>query len=230
MMLLKKTIVSLFKKMGLEISKAKEDKWLSDYGIKTILDIGANKGGFAMKIRKIIPHAKIYSFEPIKQALDNLKINLKKDSNIEFFNIGLGNKNSELEINKNEFSPSSSILEMNSSHKINFPHTKKTLKEKIIIKRLDDIIKDIDVKSKLLIKIDVQGYEKEVILGGIKTIPRADIIIVETSFVELYKKQPLFEDIYKILTKLGFKYMGSFEQIKSPLNEQILQQDSIFIK
>lgn len=230
MILLKKTITYLLKKMGLEIKRLSKDKWLGDYGISTVLDIGANDGGFAKKIRKIIPEAKIYSFEPIKQVFDNLRINLKKDSSIEFFNIGLGSKNSNMKINKNEFSPSSSILEMNSPHKINFPYTKKTFKEEIIIKRLDDIMKEIKIKDKLLIKIDVQGYEKEVILGGIKTISKADIIILETSFVELYKKQPLFEKIYEIMTKLGFKYAGSFEELKSPLDEQVLQQDSIFVR
>jgi len=71
-MRLKSLIKILLKRRGLEISRLKNNKWLSDYGINTILDIGANDGGFAKKIRQILPSTRIYSFEPLSLTFNNL--------------------------------------------------------------------------------------------------------------------------------------------------------------
>lgn len=61
-------------------------------------------------------------------------------------------------------------------------------------------------------------------------LENADLIIVETTFVELYEEQPLFDVIYDKLRKLGFKYVGNEEQLVSPMNGEVLQADSIFVK
>jgi hypothetical protein len=45
----------------------------------------------------------------------------------------------------------------------------------------------------------------------------------------LYKDQVLFDDIYKALIALGFSYSGSVEQLISPLTNEILQADAIFV-
>lgn len=82
----------------------------------------------------------------------------------------------------------------------------------------------------MLVKIDVQGYEDRVIRGGQRVISRAKVLIVETSFQTLYDGQPLFEDIYDTLLKMGFRYIGALWQLRSPLNGSILQADSIFVK
>jgi hypothetical protein len=82
----------------------------------------------------------------------------------------------------------------------------------------------------ILIKIDVQGFEDKVIAGGADTIKKAKVIIIEVTFKELYTDQPLFHDIYEMLSKLGFTYHGNFDQLPSPVTGEILQADAIFIK
>ena len=101
--------------------------------------------------------------------------------------------------------------------------------EKIKVKRLDDIIYDLKVEGNILVKIDVQGYEDRVIHGGKKVVSGAKVLIVETSFQSLYETQPLFDSIYVLLKQIGFKYMGSLDQLKNPINGSVLQSDSIFI-
>ena len=78
----------------------------------------------------------------------------------------------------------------------------------------------------------MQGFESQVIRGGKKTIDRAPIVVIETSFVELYEGQPLFADIYDQMRKLDFTYSGSLGlgQLRSPTNGLPLQQDAIFLR
>ena len=102
----------------------------------------------------------------------------------------LGNQNGETKINVSSYSPSSSLLKMSGLHKRIFPHTAGEHQETIQIRRLDDVVKDLDVRMPLLLKMDVQGYEKEVILGGPETF-KGISSFSETSFVPLYEGQPL---------------------------------------
>lgn len=55
-----------------------------------------------------------------------------------------------------------------------------------------------------------------------------EIILIETSFSELYVGQPLFAEIYQYLSENGFRYTGNVGQMLSPLDGTILQEDSVF--
>jgi hypothetical protein len=119
---------------------------------------------------------------------------------------------------------------MDSLHKRAFPFTSKEVLEKIVIKRLDDVAGDLELAENILIKLDVQGFEDKVILGGPKTIQMAKLLIVETSFESLYVGQPLFDTIYEMVRRMGFAYHGNFSQLSNPIDGNILQADAIFVK
>ena len=235
---------SLFRAIGLDIKLIhtnhkksqsvvnninQENKWLSDYCIKTIVDIGANEGQFALKMREIFPEASIFSFEPITEVYNKLVNNFHNDKYFKAYNFGLGDKEEQIKFWLNEYSPSSSILEM-TNHLNHFDYAKKNKEIEIKIRSLDSFKDKINLVSPYLIKIDVQGYEDKVIRGGLDILTKAQIIITEVSFVQLYNDQVLFDKIYSQLTQLNFSYVGNFEQLYSPLNNQILQADAIFIK
>ena len=113
----------------------------------------------------------------------------------------------------------------------NYTHATKTSKETITVNTLDSILTPGSVKSHLLIKVDVQGYEDKVILGGQNLVKSATVAIVETSYKMMYKDQKLFEDIYGLMTALGFKYRGNFGELNyENKTGEILFGDAIFIK
>jgi hypothetical protein len=81
-----------------------------------------------------------------------------------------------------------------------------------------------------MLKIDTQGFEKNVLLGGTEMLKRVRLIIVETSFGELYKDQPRFPEIYRMLQERGFEYRGSWDQFHNPKDGAPIQQDGIFLR
>lgn len=204
-------------------------RWLINQKIRTVLDIGANTGQFAEQIHEILPRAKIVSFEPLKDCYEELVKNGERLGQFSAYNCALGREEGEALIYRSEFSPSSSLRPMGALHKAAFPFTKRGTVEKISVKKLDTI-KGLDVSLPMLIKIDVQGFEDEVIDGGSKTIGKAQVLIVETSFQTLYKGQPMFDEIYTRLKKLGFSYHGNWYQDNDSRNGSALQADAIFIK
>lgn len=219
---------------GIDIKKYRPTvdslKWLEKYDIKTVIDIGAHTGQFAKEIRDKLPQAKIYSFEPLKDCYQGLVQNMKEDKNFKAYNFALGDRESKQEINRSVSSPSSSLLPMGDLHEEMYPHTKGGSKEEIEVKRLDDVFKNSDLEKEIMVKIDVQGYEDKVIAGGTNVISQAKIALLEVSFQELYKGQALFNEIYDIMKKLGFRYQGRIQQRINPKTGEVLYEDSIFIK
>ncbi len=233
--ILYRTIKSAFRALGFEIARRnvmEEDgfAWLQKQNIKTVLDIGSNAGGFSQMIRHLLPEARIYSFEPLKDCYEQLQANMKNAPNFTAFNFALGNETGSMRIRRSEFSPSSSLLEMTELHKHAFPFTTGEASEEIALRRLDEVALDLQLEDDILIKVDVQGYEDQVIAGGRKTISGAKLLIVETSFQHLYRGQPLFAEIFDLLRSMGFAYHGSVGQLHNPLDGCVLQADSIFMK
>jgi FkbM family methyltransferase len=211
-------------------SEANKFIWLSRLNINTIIDVGAHKGEFALMIHDILPKASITSFEPLKEAFRQLNFNMRTVPNFKAFHCALGDRNSTMEIHRNEYTQSSSLLKMADLHREAFPFTMNEMIETVEVKRLDDVLQGSYLEEHILIKMDVQGYEDRVILGGENVISRAKLLVVETSFQTLYERQPLFDEVYSMLKQRGFAYIGNWDQIISPADGSVLQADAMFVR
>lgn len=224
-----KKIISFFHLLGIDIKKHNKHKYkrLKELHIDTVLDIWANTGQSIDFFGSIFNNIHIHSFEPLPSVFKQLDKSHSKKANVKLYNTALWSTNGISTINECEFNPSSSLLKMSKLHTNAFPFTAKSTSVQITIKTLDSYN---ITGSNILIKIDTQGFELEVIKWWKKTISNAKIVIIETSFFELYDKQPLFSEIYDVMVSLWFVYIGAFDQIASPKDWKILQQDAIFIK
>lgn len=203
---------------------------LNQYNIKTVFDIGANDGVWSAEIRKLYPDAQIYAFEPIKECFSTLQKKFDGDTKHHAFNVALGNEDSHMFIEHSSFHPSSSILSMLPLHKELYPKSAVHNKEYIEIKKLDTLAPKFMLKKDVLVKIDVQGYEDNVIKGGEGILSHAKIVIIETAFVPLYENQPLFGDIHNALQKIGFNYKGCANKHYSKKTGEPIYEDSIFVR
>ncbi len=202
--------------------------WLLNSGIRTVFDVGANTGQFARVIHEVLPEAYIYSFEPLSDCFVELQRAMGRAKIFRAFNTALAETDGEAEFYRSAWSPSSSLLPMDKLHKQNFPFTAGESRETVRVRRLDDCAEELMIENEILGKLDVQGAEDKVIVGGKSLLQRAKVLIVETSMDSLYEGQPLFADIFKLLEALGFRYKGALSQFFSPLDGSVLFTDSIF--
>lgn len=225
-------IKKILNKLGYDMKKYHPiyETTIKPLNIKTIIDIGANDGHFAKEMRERFPDAFIYSFEPLQDCYKTLVSTMLGDANFKACNVALGEKKEIVDMQKSSFHPSSSILTMTNLHKSLYPKSKDISIEKIKIERLDKIFENEECRKKTMIKIDVQGFENKVILGGKETIKKAAVAIIETSFVSLYEGQPLFGDIFEAMRDLGFSYYGDLGRHFSKLSGKLIYEDSLFIK
>lgn len=236
---LKQFTKKAFNQIGLDIvKKAKNPTYslvgLRDLPIKTIIDVGANKGQFAKKILPIFPNANIFCFEPLPESFKELRQWAEKhgEGRIKAYSLALGDTEQTLEISRHDdHSPSSSFLTPTAFSEDLFPFTQKRSSALVEQTTLDTWAKTIPEFhfSEMLIKLDVQGYEDRVIKGGRKTFTRAKACITEVCLDQLYEGQATFRDISSLFHDLGYRYAGNLFQ--SYANDgHIVYIDAIFLK
>ena len=209
-------------------------KSLRNNNIYSIIDVGANNGQFAEEVFKNGFDGYILSFEPLKIEHSNL---LDKKFKMNKYNweiaerCGLGASDKKLEINISGMRQSSSILDISEIHTNLYPESINIGKEKIDIFPLDKFYnKIINMKKKILIKIDTQGYELEILKGAKKTLEFVDAIYAEVSLVKLYKNQPLFDEILDFIKKFGFSVWSVDRAVGNKNTGQTYQLDILFTK
>ncbi len=206
---------------------------LAQLPIQSIIDIGANEGQFVRRIIQIFPQAHVYAFEPLEIPFQQLSQWAKKHpKKVTAFNLALGNNNQPIEIYSHlYFNPSSSILPTTKLCETVYPMVKK--QEKILIKQstLDHASANFSasLQEKILIKLDVQGYEDRVIQGGIETFKKSAACIVEISLDQLYQEQAKFREIFSLLDNLGYSYAGNLDQILGK-DGHVRYFNAVFIK
>ena len=205
-------------------------KIINHYSIDTIFDIGANIGQYAMLMRTMKFKGKIISFEPLKDAFDKLKKHSSSDENWLVNNFALGTTEETRLINIAGNSYSSSFLELNDEHIISAPDSKYIGQLEIEVKRLDKVFYDFtDIGSHIMVKIDTQGFEKNVLEGANGILNKIKVIQLEMSIVELYENEALFMEMISYLNDKGFELISLENGFSNPKTGELLQVDGIFI-
>lgn len=219
--------VRLFRLAG----SVRDRRWLRRMDIRTVIDIGASNGKSAEEYRRLFPDAEIFSFEPLPECFALLKDRMKDASRFHAFNIALSDAPGMITMQRSSYAGSSSIRKMADLHKDLFPFSAGQEPLSVATNTLDQVLANNRLGGDIMMKIDVQGFEDKVLAGATQTLQKTKVIIIETSFKELYTGQPLFADIYGRLTGQGFAYMGAWDpDFRSPEDGASLQQDAIFMR
>lgn len=185
---------------------------LEKYQIKDILDVGANHGQFAYTLSKLYK-GRIISFEPLSFAYKSCKdIVSKKISNewlIENFALGEDNYATHINISSNA-GESSSLLNTTVGSNVKF-----VSKELIKVVKFDSIYKKYSINNPL-VKIDVQGYELNVLKGMVEFVAEfKPVILLEVSIVPSYESNPLFFETYSFMKAMGYDIAFIHHNIRS---------------
>lgn len=225
-----KSFTSIFKK-GFSVASTEISHNLKNYcpQLNTIVDVGANKGQFALAISSDYPLASVYSFEPLPDEYLALKINCKENTNCKAFNIALGSSSGKIDFFKTGYSLASSALKPSAFHTDNTDYSTEISSIQVSVKRLDELNEIIDYVSPVLLKLDVQGFEKEVIKGANNILDKIDFILIEVSFVQMYENEPLFSEMHNFLNALGFSVVAPLSAFQNS-SLQVLQLDFLYKK
>lgn len=202
--------------------------WPHDFS--TILDVGANIGQFALGVRERWPQSKIISIEPGEKAFKILSKRAAVDPNWTALQTALGDEVGLIILNEYEYSVASSTLPVSNSHAEHIRDVGSARQIKVPLKTLDGSIDIEQLRSPVLLKIDVQGSELSVLRGAENVLRNISIILLELSIIPLYKEQPLFDQIYSFLRAHGFYLLDIVDVSRSIVDRRLLQCDALFAR
>lgn len=167
-----------------------------------ILDIGANIGTTSLYFASLNPSAKIIGFEPhpdnYARALENFRLNQFK--NIQLKNIGLGSQKTELKLYEvNTHNPGMNRI---LAHATDLPY------KLVKVEKLDTVVEQENLLQIDFIKLDVEGYEYEVLRGGQAAISRfKPVLFIELDDQNLKEQGSSAKELLQFLTSLGYRQM-----------------------
>ena len=200
---------------------------MTSSAIDLVLDVGGHVGNYGGELRENGYTGAIISFEPRLAAFARLNGRASSDPKWTVHNTGLARESGTVDINIAGNGASSSMLEMTEQHLAIMPESDYRGKETVIVRRLDDVELP-DAKS-VMLKLDVQGFEAEVLGGATDTVGRARLIECELCIVELYRGQPLILDMLSLLKGLGFRLVDLEPAFHDRLSGAIVALDGLFV-
>lgn len=225
----------LFNSVGLEIgllSSSRQSRMvqlLETLQVNCLLDVGANNGKFGMEMRSAGFKHRIVSFEPLSDMFQQLRACAKRDGNWECLNFALGDEFGELELNVSENSYSSSFLPILDRHTEADSHSAYVRTQQAEIKTLDSIFDEVcRADENILLKIDTQGFEKNVLDGAHNSLRKIRLIQLESSLQELYQGEMLIEDMIPYVKNFGFSLVSIDPGFSDKRSGELLQAELIF--
>jgi FkbM family methyltransferase len=174
--------------------------------IDTVIDVGANIGQFSESLRAHGYRGKIISFEPTSSAYQILSKKAAADGNWEARNCGLGAASGTATLHASELSVFNSVLELSDVAKLHDNRMAVDHTEEIPIYTLDQLVEPLlrGLRGGTLLKVDTQGYERQVIEGATKTIPLVAGILMELPVIRTYRGEWQFHEALKYMFEAGF--------------------------
>jgi len=208
-------------------------KGLQKNNIDLVLDIGGNIGQFGKWLVDDLSYkGKIISFEPITTVHNELtSVSSNYDNWVIHERCAIGDVDGETIINISKNLVSSSLLPINKAHTNIESNSKYISSEKTPIFKIDSLAKQIDIDGyNSLLKIDTQGFEKEVLDGASKSLSSFKGIICELSTATLYDGQSLWVDVISQIEDAGFELWSIGNGFTDHKTGKALQLDSVFFR
>ena len=172
--------------------------------LKTVVDIGANRGQFALATRHHAQEAYIIAFEPLQEAAEVFAKVFQADPGVELHRCAIGSKQGEVVMHVSRADDSSSLLPISDLQQQLFPGTQEKGTRQVTVTPLDLALFPAQIQAPALLKIDVQGYELEVLKGSSVLLGCFDFLLVECSYKELYTGQALADEVVSFVERAGF--------------------------
>ena len=233
----KEEIKRISKLFGIDISymrmeKAFRDqkKLVSNRQSPIIFDGGANKGQTTSKYLNLHQNSKILAFEPFPEIFQIYTNRIISDR-VRAYCVALSDTDGQEEFFSNKNHYTNSLLETDREGEDRNDAFKNLKKLKVKTIKIDTFCRENGIAQIDILKLDIQGGELKALNGAEEMLRDKKINLIYSEvwwLVGDYKGQPLFEDIEKYLSKVGYNLYGLYN-VDHDFAGQKTQGDAIFI-
>jgi len=199
------------------------------YHIDLVLDVGASDGGYARELRANGYRERICSFEPRAAAFRALEKSSRSDNKWEVMNCALGTANGSVDIHVSANGDSSSILDLAQGSGTESPQVSYIERETISVATLDGLFDNIRQGAvNILLKMDVQGFEMEVLKGAEHSLASIETIQLELALTPTYQNQMHLHEMCGLLYQKGYTMVSIEPGSHNRLTGRQFEVDGLF--
>jgi FkbM family methyltransferase len=193
----------------------------------TIIDIGAHIGEWSLLAHTIFPEASILMLEAQDSkaaALD--KVVQAHPGKIRSRIALLGPESREdVPFHECDTAPTgSSVLAFTSPEPLTFRVVRRRMET------LDNVLANAGIASPDFLKLDVQGFELEVLKGAPNALAAAEAVLLEVSTLAQYEGAPLFHEVVAFMHSHGYHVYDVCTLMRQRTENTLVQVDVIFVK
>jgi FkbM family methyltransferase len=185
-----------------------------------IFDVGAYRGDFARECMALWPKAEVFCFEPqghMQEALGQLHA---EQPLVQVYPVLLGARDAA-QVTLYCAETASSVLK-----EYHVQHPSMTCAQTTV----DQVVgEEPKRRAPDLLKLDVQGYELEVLKGAEKSLPSIGAILLEINLIDIYHGVPLLAEVVAWLNERDFVAFDIGGLMRRPLDRALFQMDMIFV-
>jgi len=200
---------------------------IGSLSLASVVDVGANVGQFSLLVRALHPDAQIVAFEPLPDAAARYRQVFQGDGKAVLHEAAIAPEQGRATMHVSASADSSSLLPISDRQSELFPGTQEIGTTDVAAGPLDGFVAAGQLASPAMLKIDVQGFELEVLRGSATLLADFAYVYVEASFEALYEDQALFEDVARFLESEGFVEAGRYN-IAHTADGSPIQADFLF--
>lgn len=188
-----------------------------------VVDVGAYVGNWTRMAKSIFPESKVLMVEaqPSKEPEMRRACAEHPPGEVSYRITLLGPEERE-GVRFYELETGSSVLSEQSS----IARTEATYP----MRTLDAVLSEAGFGGADLLKLDVQGYELEVLKGAGRTLEGAEVVLMEVSLLRVNEGAPLLADVLQFMGERGFRAYDICSFIRRPLDNALWQSDFIFVR
>ncbi|MCB2052499.1 MAG: FkbM family methyltransferase [Novosphingobium sp.] len=201
-----------------------------EHGVRTVLDVGANTGQFATALRNRGWGGQIVSFEPLPDAHAALTQASTPDPAWYVApRAAIGSRCEQAQILIARNSVSSSLLAASARSAEAESGSAQTGSLPVDVRPLDLVLPEI-AAAPFALKIDTQGFEREVLAGAVGTLPHVRVAMIEMSLADLYEGGARSWEIIRAMEEAGLRCIAMPETFADTVREEVLQVDGVFVR
>lgn len=232
-MLIRRRVAKLLADRGLELRRhraARRQQMLAMHGIDLVLDVGAAKGLYGAELRAFGYRGRIVSFEPQAASFSQLAARADADPDWVAVQCALGSSEGVDTLHVASNADSSSLLPMLDAHIEAAPSIRYVGTETIAVRCLDSVAPEFSQgRERMFLKMDTQGFERQVLAGGRRTVDTLVGLQIELSCVPIYEGGMTADEAIALVYGMGFVLVGFEEGFIAPTG-QLIAADGVFFR
>ncbi len=188
---------------------------------QTIIDAGAFVGDWSRTAKTVFPDARTIMVEGNEENREHLVAATRELNDSEYALAVLGPE-SDAEVVFHVQSQGSSVLQELTP----FAGQKKV----VAMTRLDDLMAGRKMPEPILLKLDVQGFELEVLRGAPATLARSEVVILEAALLPYNQGAPLFAEVISFMADADFVVYDFCGDHRRESDSALFQADVVFAR